>query len=149
MPLKSATLRKLEKDPVFHSQYVNQLVTLLEKGFARQLEPGELEDFIEQRKSYYFMSHQMVVFQENKSTSIRVVFNSSQKYGFSLNESWILGPDMMTNLQITLLRFRRDLEGAQGDIAKMFYQVRVCKQNQMMQFKGEKNCVHFACTIPN
>ena len=51
---------------------------------------------------------------------------------------WNLGPDMMKNLQTTLVRFRRNLEGAQGDIAIMFYQVRVCKQDQMMHFKGEK-----------
>ena len=52
-------------------------------------------------------------------------------------ESWPRHDDKQT-----LLRFRRDLEGGQGDITKMFYQVRVCKEDQMMQlfiwqFKGE------------
>ena len=44
----------------------------------------------------------------------------------------------MKNLQTILVRFRRNSEGAQGDIAIMFYQVRVCKQDQMMRFKEEK-----------
>ena len=65
------------------------------------------------------MAYQMVVDPSNKSTPIRVVFNSSQKFKrFSLNSSWNLGPDVMANLQATLLRFRNDVVGAQGDIFK-------------------------------
>ena len=114
--------------------YESQLKTLVDKGFARELEPGELENWISDGKSHYFIAHQMVVNPNNKSTPIRVVFNSSQKFrGFSLNTSWNLGPDVMANLQTTLLRFRNDVEGAQGDISKMFYQVRVSREEEMMQ----------------
>ena len=48
-------------------------MTLVEKGFARELKPGELEDLIEQRKIYYFISHQMVVIQENKLSPQNIV----------------------------------------------------------------------------
>ena len=40
------------------------------------------------------------------------------------------------------MRFRNDVVGAQGDISKMFYMIRVTKEEEMMQlfvwkFKGE------------
>ena len=102
--------------------YDKQLQTLLDKGFARELEDGELERLKAKGGSYYYMAHQMVVVPSNKSTPIRVVFNSSQKFrGFSLNSSWNLGPDVMANLQATLLRFRNDVVGAQGTWAQLPY----------------------------
>ena len=88
----------------------------------------------------------------SKSTPVRVVFNSSQKYrGYSLNSSWELGPDVMNNLHGVLLRFREDLVGGQGDIKKMFYMVRIPKEEQMMQlflwqFPGEDKIKTFCMT---
>lgn len=79
----------------------------------------------------------------SKSTPIRCVFNSSQRYkGFSLNTSWHKGPDMMNSMIGILLKFREAPVACQGDIKKMFYCVRVSKGDQMMQifamqFKGE------------
>ena len=149
---RKRTLKKLEKDPEWHSMYDQQLQTLLDKGFARELGDGELEGWKAKGGSYYYMAHQMVVVPSNKSTPIRVVFNSSQKFkGFSLNSSWNLGPDVMANLQATLLRFRKDVVGAQGDISKMFYMVRVTKEEEMMQlfiwkFKGEEKLRTFSMT---
>ena len=57
----------------------------------------------------------------------------------------------MANLQATLLRFRNDVVGAQGDISKMFYMVRVTKEEEMMQlfvwkFKGEDKLRTFCMT---
>ena len=130
---RKRTLKKLEKDPTWHDMYDQQLQTLLDKGFARELDDGELDSWKAGGGSHYYMAHQMVVNPSNKSTPIRVVFNSSQKFkGFSLNSSWNLGPDVMANLQATLLRFRNDVFGAQGDISKMFYMVRVTKEEEMM-----------------
>ena len=149
---RKRTLKKLEKDPEWHTMYDQQLQTLLDKGFARELGEGELENWKAGGGSYYYMAHQMVVVPTNKSTPIRVVFNSSQKFrGFSLNSSWNLGPDVMANLQATLLRFRNDVMGAQGDISKMFYMVRVTKEEEMMQlfvwkFKGEDKLKTFCMT---
>ena len=51
--------------------YDQQLQTLLDKGFARELEDGELESWKARGGSYYYMAHQMVVDPSNKSTSIR------------------------------------------------------------------------------
>ena len=79
----------------------------------------------------------------NKSTPIRVVFNSSQKFRrFSLNSRWNLGPDVMANLQASLLRFMNNVMDSHWDISNMFYMVRATKEGEMMQlfvwkFKSE------------
>ena len=50
---------------------------------------------------------------------------------------------MMTNLQTVVVRFRRDVAGAHGDIKKMFYAIRINKEDTFMQlwiwkFQGEE-----------
>ena len=86
------------------------------------------------------------------TTPIRTVFNSSQVYkGYSLNSSWELGPEMTGSLHGILLRFREDLVAAQGDVKKMYYQVRITPEEQMMQlyiwkFTGEDKIRVFAMT---
>ena len=137
------TEKKLQSDPVWSKVYDQQLKDLIDRKFARELLPGELEDWIKAGGKTYYIAHQMVQDPNNKTTPIRVVFNSSQKYqGYSLNSSWDLGPDMMNNLQ-TAVRFRRDVAGAQGDIKKMFYAIRINKEDTFMQlwiwkFQGEE-----------
>ena len=138
------TEKKLQADSVWSQVYEQQLKDLIDNGFARELLPGELEKWTKAGGKSYYIAHQMVQNPENKSTPIRAVFNSSQMYqGYSLNSSWDLGPDMMTNLQTVLIRFRRDITGAQGDIKKMFYAIRVDEDEAFMQlwiwkFKGEE-----------
>ena len=77
----------------------------------------------------------MAINPSSKTTPVRVVFNSSHLYrGFSLNNCWAKGQeDMMNDLCGMLLRFREDECGAQGDIRKMFYGVRIEKDEQFMQ----------------
>ena len=118
-PRRKIYLKRLEKDPAWHSLYEQQLLTLVERGFSSELENGELDKWIDDGKIFYYMTHQMVIKPNNKS--IQFVFNSSQKFrGFSLNSSWNIRPDGMTNLHTTLRMLFRDVEAAQGDIAKCF-----------------------------
>ena len=71
---------------------------------------------------------------QNKTTPVRVVFNSSQNCGgMSLNKSLEIGPEVMQDLPGILLRFREDQVAAMGDIKKMFYGIRVTKEDQFMQ----------------
>ena len=121
-------------------------------GVARELETGELDDWIASGQPYYYIAHQMAVDQSNKTTPIRVVFNSSQKFaGRSLNRSWSLGPDLVANLQVVLLRFRSDVIRAQGVLQKTIYMINVSKPEEMMQlwfwkFKGENTIRTFSMT---
>ena len=57
----------------------------------------------------------------------------------------------MSNLLLVLLRFRKNVVGGQGDISKMFYMVRINKEDKMMQlftwqFMGEDTLITFAMT---
>ena len=67
---RKRTLKKLERDPEWHSMYDPPLQPLLEEGFARELEDGELESWKARGGSHYYMAHQMVVVPSNKSTPI-------------------------------------------------------------------------------
>ena len=130
----NSTMRKLSRDPNWKAVYESQLRDLLDKGFAREVSSDELNDWIKGGGKHYFIAHQVALNPDSKSTPVRVVFNSSQIYkGFSLNSSLELGPDIMNNLHGVLLRFRTNYVGGQGDIKKMFYMVRIPKEDQMMQ----------------
>jgi len=148
----NSTARKLDKDPSWRKIYEEQLLDLTRNKFSREISKDELRQWVLSGNKIYYMAHQMVVNPASTSTPIRTVFNSSQVYkGYSLNSSWDLGPDMTNSLHGILMRFREDLLGAQGDIRKMYYGVRVTKEEEFMQlyiwrFKGEQVIRIFAMT---
>ena len=130
----NSTMKKLDKEPTWREVYEKQLLDLIEKKFAREVPPKELEDWVKNGGSTYYISHQVALNPSSKSTPCRVVFNSSQKFkGHSLNSSWELGPDVLNSLHGVLLRFRGDYVGGQGDVKKMYYMVRIDKEEQFMQ----------------
>ena len=130
-----STAKKLKKDPSWRAIYENTLKDLVGRGFAREVSNEEILNYKSKGGKTYYIAHQMAINPGSKSTPVRAVFNSSQVYkGFSLNSSWALGPeDIMANLNGMLMRFREDLVGAQGDITKMYYMVRIEPEEEMMQ----------------
>ena len=95
----NATKRKLSKDPAWEEIYERQLKDLIERGVAREVPDAELRDWIAKGGKTYYIAHQMALNPSSKTTPVRVVFNSSQLFhGYSLNTSWDLGPDIMSNL---------------------------------------------------
>ena len=141
----NATAKKLNKDKQWRQQYEQQLRALVDMNFAEEVDPKEIKSWVKNGGKSYFIAHQMVIDDGNKTSPIRCVFNSSQVFqGSSLNGSWELGPDMTGSLNAILLRFRENLIAAQGDIRKMYYAVRVPLVEQMMQlwvwqFDGDPN----------
>ena len=152
MGVMNSTARKLSRDPTWRGTYENQLKDLMRNGFAKEITDLEVSDWIKGGGKVYYIAHQVALNPASKSTPVRVVFNSSQVHkGYSLNNSWPLGPDIMTSLHGLLLRFREDVLGAQGDIKKMYYMVRISKEEQMMQlflwkFNNEDTIKTFAMT---
>ena len=144
-----ATEKKLSKNPNWRQIYEQQLITLVEKQFAREISCFEIDDWEKAGGKTFYIAHQMVVNPQNKTTPVRCCFNSSQSYkGYSLNASWELGPDLVNSLHAVLLRFRKDLVAAQGDITKMYYMVRITEKESWMQifmwrFEGEENIRYF------
>ena len=68
-----------------------------------------------------------------------------------MNECLELGPDILTNLHGLFLRFRNNVIAAAGDIRKMYYMIRVTKQDEFMQLfvwkcKNESQLRQYAMT---
>ena len=147
-----STTRKLNKTPEWRGIYEGQLKDLVSRGFAKEVSSQEISDWKQNGGKSYWISHLMALNPSSKSTPIRTCFNSSQVYkGHSLNSSWMLGPDMTGDLCGILMRFREDVVGAAGDVAKMYYNVRVELEEQYMQlfmwrFEGEEQIRYFRMT---
>ena len=56
----NATLRKLNKDPVWRQCYEDQLKVLLDQGFARKVSQEELDSWVNSGKKAYYISHQYI-----------------------------------------------------------------------------------------
>ena len=150
--LMHSTERKLLKNDEWRAIFEQQLRVLIEKGFAKEISETDISAWENSGGTVYFIAHQIVVNPQNKTTPVRVCFNSSQVYaGYSLNTSWELGPNLINSLHAILLRFRGDLVGGQGDVTKMYYMVRIAeeetwKQIWMWRFTGENKIRYFKMT---
>lgn len=83
----------------------------------------------------YYMPHHCVIRPERVTTKLRVVFNASasNKTGCSLNEALMTGPSLQPELFEILLRFRSYAIAYNADIAKMYRQVSIRKEDRDMQ----------------
>ena len=69
---------------------------MCEMGFARKLTEDELTRY---QGPAHYISHHEVIRPGNRSTSIRIVFNSSSSYqGHVLNDYSMKGPDLLNDL---------------------------------------------------
>ncbi|KAJ7998129.1 hypothetical protein DPEC_G00219380 [Dallia pectoralis] len=60
----------------------------------------------------------------SSTTPVRVVWDGSQKFGgVSMNDLLLEGPDVLNPIRAVLLRFRRGVNAALGDIRKMYNSV--------------------------
>ena len=125
LAVMNCTKRKLKKDFLWEQVYEQQLQDLITNGYAREVPEVELENWIKGGGKVYFMAHQMAPNPQSKTTPVRVVFNNALKYrGDSMNLNLDLGPDILTNLQGLLLRFRNDRVGAsENENRRLIYEV--------------------------
>ena len=149
----NATAKKLDKDQNWRAVYETQLRDLVNRGFAREVEEEEIRDHKKNGGKVYYIAHQMALNPASKSTPVRTVFNCSQMFrGYSLNSSMALGPEHgLNSLHGVLLRFREERVGAQGDITKQYYMLRIEPGEEMMQlwvwkFAGEDRIRTFCMT---
>ena len=73
-----ATKKKLQRNPDWEATYKQQLQNLINAEYAWEVPEEEIADWVKDGGVVYYIAQQMVVNPENKSTPIRVVFNSSQ-----------------------------------------------------------------------
>ena len=119
--------RRLSKTPEHAAAYDKQMVEMTEMKFARKLTKQELETY---KGPVHYIAHHEVVRPE-KTTPIRIVFNSSASFqGHRLNDYWMKGPDLLNSLFGVTLRFRENEVAVTGDISKMYHRVLIPQLDQ-------------------
>ena len=119
--------RRLSKTPEHAAAYDKQMVEMTEMNFARKLTKQELETY---KGPVHYIAHHEVVRPE-KTTPIRIVFNSSASFqGHRLNDYWMKGPDLLNSLFGVTLRFRENEVAVTGDISKMYHRVLIPQLDQ-------------------
>ena len=112
----------------------------------------DLEILIESSKSFY-LPHHCDLKESNTTTKLRVVFDASAKTtsGVSLYDNLMLGPKVQKDLFEILIRFRFHKVALSADIAKMYRQILLDKENK--DFQGllwkESPLSPLKQTIPN
>ena len=119
--LFSTEKRLLKLGSDYCDAYQAEMVSYKDRGIARKLS-------IEERKNYkgpvFYIPHTEVLKPDSLSTPIRIVFNSSIKFcGFSLNDMWAKGPDVLNSLFGILLRIREFPIAFTCDLSKMYNQI--------------------------
>ena len=90
----------------------------LERRYATKAQPAEA-----QGKTWHLPHH--AVQHPAKPGKVRVVFDCSAKYGKSLDDELLQGPDLTNSLVGVLTRFHQEPVAFMSDVEAMFHQVRV------------------------
>ena len=118
-----STKKRLTANEKFRNEYSLFMSLMIEKGYMERVPEDELK---KPHGKVWYVTHHAVYHKEKKT--IRVVFDCSMKFqGVSLNDKLLQGPDLTNSLLGVLLRFRQGNITLIGDLEKMFYQVKVPK----------------------
>ena len=113
--------KRMLQNQQYRSDYVAFITDMIDKGYAEKVPHESLKNIPD--KIWYLPHHG--VYHPEKPKKIRVVFDSSARYGgTSLNERLLQGPDMTNSLVGVLTRYRQEPVAFMADIEAMFYQVR-------------------------
>ncbi|XP_068231995.1 uncharacterized protein [Palaemon carinicauda] len=87
--------KKMQKDPKYHSDYVNFIDKILQNDYAERI-PDSL--LTAKSGHVWYLPHHGV-YSQRKPDKIRVVFDCSAKFnGISLNDQLLQGPDLTNSL---------------------------------------------------
>lgn len=115
--------RKMARNAEFAQKY---------REFMAEYEAlGHMRKVTEESESGYYTPHHGVL----SSKKFRIVFNASAltTSGISLNEAQLVGPKLQRDIFDILLEFRQGKYGKTGDIAKMYRQILVHKDDLKYQ----------------
>jgi len=115
--------RQFEKNLKLKKAYSEFLREYLQQGHMELIE--DQNTILAQEITFF--PHQSVVWPDNMTTKLRVVFDASSKStnDISLNDKLMPGPNLQANLQKILIRFRIHKFVLTADVASMFKQVMV------------------------
>lgn len=115
------TEKQLRKDPEWQAAFTAQMHEMVARRAARKLTKESNDSW---KGPVWYVSHLIAPNPRSLTTPIRIVWNSSQKFkGLSMNDLLLKGPDVLNPIRAVLLRFRRGVFAALGDIKKMYNSV--------------------------
>lgn len=115
------TEKQLKREPDWQAAYKAQVHEMVERGAAKKL-TKEIKD--SWTGPVWYVSHLVAPNPHSVTTPVRLVWNSSQRFkGFSMNDLLLKGLDVLNPIRGVLLRFRRGVHAALGDIRKMYNSV--------------------------
>ena len=119
--------KRLEKDLNLKTQYASDIRSDVEKGYVVPVSPHDSKN--RSAREWYVPHHP--VLNPNKPGKVRCVLNGASRFhGKSLNNSLLVGPDLLQNLLFVLLRFREHKYAIFADIEDMFMQVGLQESDQ-------------------
>ncbi|XP_078495525.1 uncharacterized protein LOC144750934 [Ciona intestinalis] len=122
----SGLKKRLTCNPDMKIKYVNQISTMIAKGYAEVTPEEEIDT---DRRAWYLPHHPVI--NPRKPDKLRVVFDCAAKHqGISINQVLMQGPDLVNSLVGVLTRFRREPIALVADIEAMFHQVRVTPRDR-------------------
>ena len=115
------TEKRLKREPEWQAAYKAQVHEMVERGAAIKLADQINTNW---KGPVWYLSHLVARNPHSVNTPVRLVWNSSQKFrGVSMNDILLKGPDVLNPIRAVLLRFRRGVHAALGDIKKMYNSV--------------------------
>ncbi|KAJ8278530.1 hypothetical protein GJAV_G00088610 [Gymnothorax javanicus] len=115
------TERQLARELEWKAAYAAQVHEMVECRAAMKLSKDVLHAWT---GPVWYISHLIAPNPHSLLTPVRLVWNSSQKCrGVSLNDLLLKGPDVLNSIRAVLLKFRRGVFAALGDIKKMYNSV--------------------------
>jgi len=102
----------------------------VQKKYARKLNAA---DILEEHARVWYLPT-FIITNPNKPNRVRLVWDAAaQSGGQSLNDFIHAGPDLLKPLVDLLISFRAGKVAIIGDIAEMFYQIRVKPEDAHVQ----------------
>ncbi|XP_067280641.1 uncharacterized protein [Pseudorasbora parva] len=115
------TEKQLKREPGWRAAYTTQVHEMVERKAAKKLTRKNITDW---KGPVWYISHLIAPNPHSVTTPVRLVWNSSQRFrGISMNDLLLKGPDVLNPIRAVLLRFRRGIHAAIGDIKKMYNSV--------------------------
>ena len=119
--------KRLEKDLNLKTQYASDIRSDVEKGYVVPVSPHDSKNRSD--REWYVPHHP--VLNPNKPGKVRRVLNGASRFhGSSLNNSLLVGPDLLQNPLFVLMRFREHKYATSADIEGMFMQVGLLESDQ-------------------
>ena len=121
--------RRLTANPQLHEKYRAFIKEFMDLGHLEEIPADEVD---KPSCETYYLPHHCVFKEDSTTTKLKVVFDGSAKTsnGQSLNETLMVGAKHQPDLYSTLLRFRFHKIALSGDIAKMYHQIALDKDDK-------------------